>query len=170
MPRHRSSEKCHMLCRKALSVRTANKQSPQPTRRDRVRALSWKVFQRCIELLREIVPPAFPVDVQVTRVSRRCEGDCGREGQRFRIRISNRLTESAAIDVLLHEWAHALAWNYRLDKLSRSQSRSSEQEFDLLAHGSEWGCAYSRVYQAFINEIHPRLQAFSLNARNGIYV
>ena len=170
MPPSRRSEKCQTLCRKASSVSYAHKQFAKSSRKDRVRAVKGTSFYRVIEFLRKVVPPAFPVVVQVKRVPSGTEGDCTRAGQCFRIRINNQLPEAAAIDVLLHEWAHALAWNYQLDKLSRSQSKSSEQEFDLLAHGSEWGCAYSRVYLAFINEIQPELQAISLNARNGINV
>jgi len=50
--------------------------------------------------------------------------------------------------VLCHEWAHALAWNYSLDRLARTPS-IDPAEFDRASHDEAWGCACSRVWQAY---------------------
>ena len=41
--------------------------------------------------------------------------------------------ENRAIDVLLHEWGHALAWNHLLDRLAESPDTSPE-EFEQASH------------------------------------
>ena len=60
----------------------------------------------------------------------------------------NRL-EPQAVEVLCHEWAHALAWNFSLDRLSKT-SRPDPLEFDRACHDEAWGCAFSRVWQAHL--------------------
>lgn len=42
-----------------------------------------------------------------------------------------------AIDTLLHEWAHALAWNRKKDY-----------------HWYGWGIAFSKVYRIYLKEYH----------------
>jgi hypothetical protein len=44
--------------------------------------------------------------------------------------------------------AHALAWNYSLDRLPRTPS-IDPAEFDRASHDEAWGCAYSRVWRAY---------------------
>jgi hypothetical protein len=76
-------------------------------------------------------------------------GECIRRAERFVIRLNRNLDEQMATDALLHEWAHALAWNFRLDKLARAGATSPE-EFQTAAHDEAWGCAYSRVWRAYL--------------------
>jgi len=57
--------------------------------------------------------------------------------------------ETQAIEVLCHEWAHALGWNYALDRASKMPS-VDPAEFERLCHDEAWGCAFSRVYRAFL--------------------
>ncbi|MCE9629448.1 MAG: SprT-like domain-containing protein [Planctomycetia bacterium] len=76
-------------------------------------------------------------------------GECVRRPQRFVVRLNMAMSESMAVETLCHEWAHALAWNYSLDKLAR-QADVSPQEFDLASHDEAWGCAYSRVWRAYV--------------------
>lgn len=74
-------------------------------------------------------------------------GDCvltadrlGRK--RFRIRIVNDHAvagwhgEQLMIDGLVHEWAHAMAWNHIHDKPGHESY-----------HGPEWGVAFAKCYQ-----------------------
>jgi hypothetical protein len=62
------------------------------------------------------------------------------------------LDEDAAVEVLLHEWAHALAWNYTLDRMAQSPDLEPA-EFDRTSHDEAWGCAYSRVWRAYLDVI-----------------
>ena len=60
-----------------------------------------------------------------------------------------------AIDTLLHEWAHALAWNYSLDSLAK-QPDIDREEFDRASHDEAWGVAYSRVWRTYSVDILAR--------------
>lgn len=57
------------------------------------------------------------------------------EKRKFYIRISNELSEDFASWVLIHEWAHAVAWKKPGG-----------------VHGPEWGKAYSRCYRIWADE------------------
>lgn len=65
------------------------------------------------------------------------------------------MNEHDAVDTLLHEWAHALSWHLVLDRLSRELD--SQADFEQASHDELWGCAYSRVWRAYIAKILPSL-------------
>ena len=114
-------------------------------------------FWLAVDGLKNLVPPAFPVDVRIVRLGVGRAGDCVRNRSRFEIRISSRLDLDNALETLCHEWAHALAWNHLDDKMGRSQ-KISRAEFQELSHGPTWGCAYSVVYRTYVNKILPNLK------------
>jgi hypothetical protein len=123
-------------------------------------------FHRVVEQLKLHLPPNRPVIVLAGRQLSKKDGDCCVVGGKFRIRVARELNESQALDVLLHEWAHALSWEACVGKVAYS-SRISDYEFDRLAHGPKWGLAYSKVYLCFTSEIVLTLQAEDLNAAAG---
>lgn len=95
-----------------------------------------ETYRRVIRFLKRELPPYYPVSVRRLRLSDSLDGDCQLKGEKFLIRINRNLSEHEAIEVALHEWAHALAWwRCPLDE-----------------HCDEWGKAYSRVYRAFLRE------------------
>lgn len=101
----------------------------------------YKSYRRLIVVLRKRLPPAFPVDAR--RVSmKNLDGSCQRRGEKFYIRVNRKLPETAAIDALLHEWAHARAWNHLHDNLT-------PEEFKKVVHDAAWGVAYAEVYRVF---------------------
>lgn len=120
-------------------------------------------FLRAVDELKINLPPKHPVVVQTNRQFVLWDGDCCLVGDTFRIRISQELSLPQAINVLLHEWAHALSWHTCFSGVARGR-RISRQEFDRLAHGPKWGLAYSKVYQCFIYEIEPRLHVDAFTA------
>jgi hypothetical protein len=75
----------------------------------------------------------------------------------FHIRINNHLSEELAIDTLVHEWAHAMAWPKVERKLFPSPLRRHIEHNERFGHGPEWGFAYSKVYTAFACDILPRI-------------
>jgi len=75
-------------------------------------------------------------------------GTCRRERSQFVITISQELDQEMALEVLLHEWAHALSWSLTLDKLSRAPD-TTQEAFDAACHDATWGCSYARVYRLF---------------------
>lgn len=113
-------------------------------------ASKYKDYKTLISLLKKECPLAYPVSVRRVRTFN-VDGDCTLDSKKFYIRINSKLNEAAAIDTLIHEWAHARAWNHLHDKLSW-------QEFEERSHDASWGVAYSEVYriyeQAFLkNEV-----------------
>jgi hypothetical protein len=63
--------------------------------------------------------------------------------------LNRDLSEPQAVEVLCHEWAHALAWNFSLDRLAKTPG-INPVEFDRACHDEAWGCAYSRVWRAYL--------------------
>ena len=86
------------------------------------------------------MPPRLPV--RVRRMKLDLDGYCEKREDKFLIRINRKLKETEAVDVLLHEWAHAIAWTSSFDRLSY-------ERFCETMHGPEWGVAYSKVYRLF---------------------
>ena len=97
---------------------------------------SMRMYKRAVKLLSEkCPPPRLPVKVRRVRLKRGIDGDCEKCVGHYYIRINRNLSESEAIDTLIHEWAHALSWSIRGDD-----------------HCDEWGKAYSRVYRVFLKD------------------
>lgn len=109
----------------------------------------WGEFRKILVGLREFCPPAKPVIVRTSWLPPDILGECRRGPSRFVIRLNNQLRQDQAIETLLHEWAHALAWNYSLDRLARTPGVSPEV-FDRASHDEAWGCAYSRVWRVYV--------------------
>ena len=119
-----------------------------------------KRFYALIRKLRKAYPQ-FTVQVR-----RKPQADFGHtwqldEDQRFRITIRKDLNEDAAIDTLIHEWAHSLAWNYMLEKaaLELTQGQIDQAEFEDRAHGPEFGVAFATVWRVFVRNILPVLRS-----------
>jgi len=96
-----------------------------------------KSYRKLLRDLREMVPPLVPV-----RTRRRKLSDCmayttlhhNEAGlpTHFSITLDHRLSWEATWVVLVHEWAHCLAW---------------QQDHDTVDdHGPEFGLAYSRIW------------------------
>lgn len=77
------------------------------------------------------------------------DGYCTKIGDEFQIRINKELSESGAIDALLHEWAHARCWSHLHDALNHD-------DFQKHAHDASWGVAYSEVYRIFLEYLEDK--------------
>jgi hypothetical protein len=60
--------------------------------------------------------------------------------------------EPQSVEVLCHELAHALAWTFTLDRLSKMRELDPVV-FDRASHDEAWGFAYSRVWRAYLDVI-----------------
>jgi hypothetical protein len=78
---------------------------------------------------------AEPISVRRTRLRDGLDGQCEKVKNKFLIKINVKLPENYSIDVLIHEVAHALAWDKDAD-----------------VHGPNWGRAYSKVYRMFLEK------------------
>jgi len=131
--------------------------------RAEILADAWKDYNYELAALRKLCPPAMPVLVKFSKLPANKLGQCARRRARFVIHLNSELSQNQAIDVLIHEWAHALAWNYSLDKLVKTASR---ELFDEVSHDETWGCAYSRVYRIHTTLVKECWDSF-LKARSG---
>ena len=80
----------------------------------------WREFQTVLAGLRRECPPALPVVVRASWLPETILGQCLRRDKRFVVQLNRDLGEPQAVEVLCHEWAHALAWNFSLDRLTRT--------------------------------------------------
>jgi hypothetical protein len=106
-------------------------------------AARYKNYHALLRLLKTKFAAGFPVSVRRLRIPSRLEGRCWKTGKQFHIQIDSRLDENKAMDVLVHEWAHARAWNHRLD------SATTDEQFNKLSHDAAWGVAYAEIYSAY---------------------
>jgi hypothetical protein len=114
--------------------------SPGPVRYNVKPEVKMKQYHELIRILRKKCPLAYPI--QVRRVKMEEFGWCEKRNRRFYIFINRKLGQNMAIETLIHEWSHALAWNHLHDKMDCD-------ELDRRCHDAEWGVAYSKVYRIF---------------------
>jgi len=76
-----------------------------------------------------------PISIRRSKLRNGLDGQCEKANDRFVIKINTNLDENYSIDVLIHEFAHAVAW---------------EKDNDV--HGPNWGRAYSKVYRMFLEK------------------
>ena len=93
-------------------------------------------FREALRQLRKECPTVWPVAVRRRRLP---PGEFGtvvllEEPPHFRIAISDTLPYQFQLWVLVHEWAHALAWH-------------TEDHPHVEDHGPEFGLAYAKAYQ-----------------------
>jgi hypothetical protein len=110
---------------------------------------TWAEFRAALAGLRDQCPTAMPVVVRTSWLPETILGQCIRRRQRFVVRLNENMGEPQAVEVLCHEWAHALAWNYSLDRLAKTPGLDPV-EFERASHDEAWGCAYSRVWRAYL--------------------
>jgi hypothetical protein len=103
--------------------------------------MDYRAYKTLVSILKQKCPAAFPVSVRRVKMSG-LDGDCSLGKKQFFIRINRDISEASAIDTLLHEWAHAIAWNHLHDSLDW-------QEFEKRSHDASWGVAYSEVYRVY---------------------
>jgi hypothetical protein len=92
----------------------------------------------------------MPVVVRASPLPETIPGQCvRRRRRRFVVRLNDRMGEAQAIETLCHEWARALAWSFSLDRLSKPPG-IDPAEFERASHDEAWGCAYARVWRAYL--------------------
>lgn len=95
--------------------------------------MNYDLFKRVATHLRKSNLASYPLSIRRTKLKDTLDGQCEFKNDIFIIKVNRRLAESHAIDVLIHEVAHALSWDKDAD-----------------IHGPSWGKAYSKVYRIFL--------------------
>lgn len=113
---------------------------PPPTMDRKRQEALWK---DAIHDLREECPTVHPVKVvKRMRLPDDRNGECElrQEGKKkwFNIKIGKDLDFNHQIAILIHEWAHAMAWH--------------APECEATAHPDEWGLCVARCYRAVIHD------------------
>ena len=99
------------------------------------RKRNFSHYRNLCNYLKKTLPIEQPISIRRLPTSSDTNGDCCFDGKKFYIRISNQLSEDAAIFATLHECSHCLSWfKYEDDD-----------------HGKGFGIAYSKVYNHFLN-------------------
>lgn len=112
-------------------------------------AARYSRYRALVAALKKHCPPAFPISVKRIKLPKRLEGRCWKHGKSFKIEIDKNLDEARSMDVLLHEWAHARAWNHMLD------TAQDDEAFNKLAHDAAWGVAYAEIYCVYEQKFIP---------------
>jgi hypothetical protein len=95
-------------------------------------------MNRVATVLRHEVPPAFRVKVRTAVLPQDVFGDCQlvkAKNPYFVIRVQDDISNGLLLMVLVHEWAHTLAW-------------TMEHQYCIKDHDAEWGVAYARCWRA----------------------
>lgn len=95
-------------------------------------------YRKVLLFLRREFAVDYPVIVRRLKLSKETDGDCLfiEKTEHFRVRINRKLKEYEAIETLLHEWAHVLAWE------------CCNRDY----HCDAWGKYYSRIYRKYLKE------------------
>jgi hypothetical protein len=92
-------------------------------------------FRKAVSICKKFSKCTCPIYVRRSKISDNLDGYCTKLTNRFEIRINRQLPLYVSVDVLLHEVAHAMAWDKDIDD-----------------HGDNWGKAYSKIYRIFLRE------------------
>ena len=139
---------CHRANLSGVAVVAGAVFNQSPSKTSFLRRTGWQEFKGVLAGLRVRCPTAMPVVVRTSWLPDTILGQCVRRRHRFVVRLNDPMGEPQAVEVLCHEWAHALAWNFSLDRLAKTPG-INPVEFDRACHDEAWGCAYSRVWRAY---------------------
>ena len=91
-------------------------------------------FLEAARMLRAYCPTEFPVMVRRVSLKDGFFGDCSKGEKAFLVRVNKALDKDFQIWVLVHEYAHAMAWGF--EGMHESE------------HTPHFGVCYARAYNA----------------------
>lgn len=169
-PSMESLAACCRICCRGITIATAGqlpvhmdvpvglpRRSSEPARR-RLPRQPDELLRRTIDLLRLHAPTAYPVIVRSgTKLPAGTDAYCCRRPSRFVIMLGGHLDARSSVEAVVHEWAHARAWNHLHDRAIESflAGSISDLEFEGLAHDAKWGVEYAHCWRVFTGEVLP---------------
>ena len=96
-------------------------------------SLDYELYRRVVTFFKNSNLAEKPIVIRRVRLKSTLDGQCEVKNGMFLIKINRNLSENYSIDVVIHEVAHAVAWDKDVD-----------------VHGPNWGRAYSKVYRLFL--------------------
>jgi hypothetical protein len=119
----------------------------------------YRLLRATVEGLRLHAPAAYPIIVRSGwNVPVDADAYCIRRASRFVIMLGQHLGPKGAVEAVIHEWAHARAWNHRHDRAgeARRSGEVSESEFEAIAHDGAWGVEFAYCWRVYTGEVLPR--------------
>jgi len=95
--------------------------------------LNYELYRRVAKFYQNSNLAEKPIVIRRVRLKASLDGQCEIKNDVFLVKINRILSENYSIDVMIHEVAHAVAWDKDVD-----------------VHGPNWGRAYSKVYRLFL--------------------
>ena len=120
-----------------------------------LKRLGYGLLAATVKALRVHAACAYPVVVRSGRVPDTMDGFCVRRKARFVIHLDADLSPKNSVAVLIHEWAHARAWNHVLDRAAKdaAQGLISGREFEEICRGPAFGVEYAHCWRVFTGEV-----------------
>jgi hypothetical protein len=109
-------------------------------------------FRQVLKTLRTTLPAAKPVIVRTSRVWPGLAWSLRQEAPQVRHHAEQGFAGGPGNRDPAARMAHTLAWNYALDSLA-TKPMLEPGEFERACHDEAWGCAYSRVWRAYLDVI-----------------
>jgi len=107
--------------------------------KDTSKPSSRKRWHDAVAALQTLCPvPGHQVQVRRSKMSAFDDGDCRllKRGHMM-VRVNRTIPYPFDLEVLVHEWAHALSWHMEHDRAG--------------SHSPFWGVAYAECYRAVFN-------------------
>lgn len=143
-----------------LAGRALQRGSPllQPSRLPLTSLAGYELLRATIQGLRLHAPAAYPTVVRSgARLPPDTDAYCSRTKSRFVIMLGRHLGPKAATEALVHEWAHARAWNHRHDRaVADAQAGTiASGAFEELVHDGTWGVEFAACWRVFTGIVLP---------------
>lgn len=120
--------------------------------------MEYDLLRATIRGLRCHVPTAYPTVVRSgEKLPPDTDAYCTRTQSRFVITLGQHLGPKAATEALVHEWAHARAWNHRHDRAVADAIAGSIDSgaFEELVHDGTWGVEFAACWRVFTGVVLP---------------
>ena len=94
--------------------------------------MRYSFYRTVVKTLKDKTYTRYPIYIRRIKMSDFGECELDKKNKRFIIHINRKLAQSIAIEIVIHEIGHVLAWGK-----------------DKQDHGRNWGIAYSKVYREY---------------------